>query len=85
MTGRWPLTWASTPSADGAHDLAPHSFFTIFFTIVESEPSLRGKPLRVADSPVALECEVHSTLGAGDSPVVFGQVVHAVVSRQAGE
>lgn len=49
---------------------------------IASEPSVRVKPLRVADSPVALECEVHSTLGIGDSTVVFGRVVHAVVSDE---
>lgn len=45
------------------------------------EPSLRVKPPRVAASPVALECELHSTLRLGDSTVVFGRVVHAAVSE----
>ncbi|MFI9047350.1 flavin reductase family protein [Streptomyces sp. NPDC053427] len=49
---------------------------------IASEPSLRVKPPRVADSPVALECEVHSTLGIGDSTVVFGRVMHAAVSDE---
>ncbi|CAM5503478.1 hypothetical protein STANM309S_02810 [Streptomyces tanashiensis] len=44
---------------------------------VEREPSLRVKPPRVAQSPVALECELHSTLRIGDSTVVFGRVVAA--------
>lgn len=44
------------------------------------EPSLRVKPPRVAPSPVALECRLHSTVRLGDSTVVFGQVVHAAVS-----
>ncbi|TJZ59148.1 flavin reductase family protein [Streptomyces piniterrae] len=133
-----PIAWVSTVSADGVHNLAPHSFFTIasvappvvqFSSVgrkdtlrnieatgqfvvnlspeglfeqindtatdfphgvsefdaagIVSEPSLRVKPPRVADSPVALECEVHSTLGIGDSTVVFGRVVHAVVSEDA--
>jgi flavin reductase (DIM6/NTAB) family NADH-FMN oxidoreductase RutF len=30
---------------------------------------------RVAESPVAIECTLHSTLGLGDSTVVFGRVV----------
>ncbi|MET8678962.1 flavin reductase family protein [Streptomyces sp. NPDC004647] len=47
---------------------------------VDPEPSLRVKPPRVAASPVALECELHSTLCLGDSTVVFGRVLHAVVS-----
>lgn len=47
---------------------------------IEREPSLRVKPPRVAASPVALECTLHSTLRLGDSTVVFGRVVHAAVS-----
>ncbi|MFF2077231.1 flavin reductase family protein [Kitasatospora sp. NPDC058162] len=46
---------------------------------IAQEPSLLVKPPRVAASPVALECRLHSTLGLGDSTVVFGRVVHAVV------
>ncbi|MEW2175683.1 flavin reductase family protein [Streptomyces sp. NPDC005406] len=48
---------------------------------VEPEPSLRVKPPRVAGSPVALECELHSTVLLGDSTVVFGRVVHAAVDE----
>ncbi|MCX5138771.1 MULTISPECIES: flavin reductase family protein [unclassified Streptomyces] len=48
---------------------------------VASEPSLRVKPPRVAGSPVALECELHSTVLLGDSTVVFGRVVHAAVDE----
>ncbi|MFE7547535.1 flavin reductase family protein [Streptomyces gardneri] len=48
---------------------------------VEREQSLRVKPPRVAGSPVALECELHSTLRIGDSTVVFGRVVHAAVDE----
>ncbi|WP_069466390.1 flavin reductase family protein [Actinacidiphila rubida] len=47
---------------------------------IAREPSLRVKPPRVAASPVALECELHSTMRLGDSTVVFGRVVHAAVS-----
>ncbi|MDJ0346883.1 flavin reductase family protein [Streptomyces sp. H10-C2] len=47
---------------------------------IAREPSLRVKPPRVAASPVALECEMHSMLRLGDSTVVFGRVVHAAVS-----
>ncbi|MEV4945795.1 flavin reductase family protein [Streptomyces sp. NPDC053755] len=48
---------------------------------IEREPSLRVKPPRVAQAPVALECELHSTLRIGDSTVVFGRVVHAAVDE----
>lgn len=46
---------------------------------IEREPSLRVKPPRVAASPVALECRLHSTLGIGNSTLVLGEVVHAAV------
>ncbi len=49
---------------------------------IEREPSLRVKPPRVAASPVALECRLHSTLRLGDSTVVFGSVVHAAVAAE---
>jgi flavin reductase (DIM6/NTAB) family NADH-FMN oxidoreductase RutF len=44
------------------------------------EPSARVRPPRVAQSPVALECTLHSTVCLGDSTVVFGRVVHAAVA-----
>ncbi|MDL5157700.1 flavin reductase family protein [Actinomycetospora termitidis] len=50
---------------------------------LEREPAARVRPPRVAGSPVALECVLHSTLCLGDSTVVFGRVVHAVVSEDA--
>jgi flavin reductase (DIM6/NTAB) family NADH-FMN oxidoreductase RutF len=50
---------------------------------IAREPSLRVKPPRVAASPVALECRLHSTLGIGNSTLVLGQVVHAAVHEDA--
>ena len=41
---------------------------------IEMEPSLRVAPPRVARSPVAIECTVHSTNELGDSTVVLGDV-----------
>jgi len=49
---------------------------------VEREPSTRVKPPRVAGSPVALECVLHSTVRIGSSTVVFGRVVHASVADE---
>ncbi|MGQ0467983.1 MAG: flavin reductase family protein [Sporichthyaceae bacterium] len=43
------------------------------------EPAERVTPPRVAESPVALECVLHSTVLLGDSTLVLGRVVHAVV------
>jgi flavin reductase (DIM6/NTAB) family NADH-FMN oxidoreductase RutF len=34
---------------------------------------------RVAESPVALECRLHTALPIGDCVVVFGEVTHAAV------
>ncbi|MFJ6215656.1 flavin reductase family protein [Streptomyces sp. NPDC092296] len=52
---------------------------------IEREASLRVRPPRVAASPVALECRLHSTLRLGNSTVVFGQVVHAAVREEVVE
>ena len=41
---------------------------------VRLEPSDRVGVPRVAESPVAVECTLHSTLRLGDSTVVFGRV-----------
>ncbi|MFD3687757.1 flavin reductase family protein [Nocardiopsis sp. NPDC058631] len=46
---------------------------------VEREASAAVRPPRVAGSPVAVECVVHSTLRLGDSTVVFGRVVRVAV------
>jgi len=43
------------------------------------EASRKVRPPRVAESPVAFECELHSTVGFGRSTVVFGRVVHLSV------
>ena len=42
---------------------------------VRLEPADVVGSMRVADSPVAIECRLHSTLRLGDSTVVFGRVV----------
>ncbi|MFG1807899.1 flavin reductase family protein [Streptomyces sp. NPDC049040] len=59
----------------------PHGVSEFDEVGIAREPSLRVKPPRVAASPVALECELHSTVRLGDSTVVFGRVVHAAVSE----
>ncbi|MGW4486458.1 flavin reductase family protein [Amycolatopsis sp. NPDC004368] len=64
---------------DTGTDFPPdHSEFDA--TGLSREPSVKVKPPRVAQSPVAFECELHSTVGFGTSTVVFGRVVHAAVS-----
>jgi flavin reductase (DIM6/NTAB) family NADH-FMN oxidoreductase RutF len=59
----------------------PHGVSEFDAVGIDPEASARVKPPRVAASPVALECVVHSTLGLGDSTVVFGRVVHAAVAE----
>jgi flavin reductase (DIM6/NTAB) family NADH-FMN oxidoreductase RutF len=52
---------------------------------IEREPSLRVVPPRVARSPMALECTLHSTVNFGLGTVVMGRVVHAVVDEEVIE
>jgi flavin reductase (DIM6/NTAB) family NADH-FMN oxidoreductase RutF len=49
------------------------------------EASLTVSVPRVAQSPVALECRLHSTLAMGDCVLVFGEVTHAAVSADVLE
>jgi flavin reductase (DIM6/NTAB) family NADH-FMN oxidoreductase RutF len=51
---------------------------------VRLEPSERVGVPRVAESPVAVECTLHSTLRLGDSTVVFGRVQLISVWEHAG-
>ncbi|MCV2491370.1 flavin reductase family protein [Geodermatophilus sp. YIM 151500] len=133
-----PIAWVCTRSAEGVHNLAPHSFYTVScvdppvvqFTSVGRKDSLRNaeatgeftinlapEPLieqvnatatdfppdhseaehtgvrlepsdligtmRVAQSPVALECTLHAALRLGDSTVVFGRVLRISVWESA--
>ena len=50
---------------------------------IEREPSAKVAPPRVARSPVALECTLHSMTNFGTSTVVMGRVVWAVVDEAA--
>jgi flavin reductase (DIM6/NTAB) family NADH-FMN oxidoreductase RutF len=44
-------------------------------TGVQLEPAERVDALRVAESPVTIECTLHTTLSLGDCTIVFGRVV----------
>ncbi len=46
------------------------------------EPSATVRPPRVLESPVALECRLHLLQDMGDCTLVFGEVLHAVVSEE---
>ena len=50
---------------------------------IEREASLEVAPPRVARSPVALECKLHTTLTFGTGTVVLGRVVHAAIDEDA--
>jgi flavin reductase (DIM6/NTAB) family NADH-FMN oxidoreductase RutF len=52
---------------------------------VRLEPSERVGVPRVAESPVAVECTLHSTLRLGDSTVIFGRVQAITVWESAVE
>ena len=52
---------------------------------VTREASLTVSVPRVAESPAALECRLHSILPMGDCVLVFGEVTHAAVSANVLE
>ncbi|AXI76475.1 flavin reductase family protein [Peterkaempfera bronchialis] len=81
-TGEFVVNFAPEPLLDQINATAtdfPEDLGEFDAVGIEREPSLRVKPPRVAASPVALECRLHSTLCLGNSTVVFGTVVHAAV------
>ncbi|ALE72917.1 flavin reductase [Pseudonocardia sp. EC080610-09] len=45
------------------------------------EPSATVAPYRVAESPVALECDLHANIELGNSTVVIGRVTHAAIDE----
>lgn len=49
---------------------------------IDTEPSLRVAPPRVAASPVAFECRYLESKSFGDSTIVFGSVLHLAVSEE---
>ncbi|MFG2222465.1 flavin reductase family protein [Streptomyces sp. NPDC048644] len=82
-TGQFVVNFAPEGMFEQINDTGtnfPHGVSEFAAAGIESEPSLRVKPPRVAASPVALECELHSTVGIGDSTLVLGRVVHASVA-----
>ena len=85
-TGEFVVHLAGEPFLDavngsGADQPATVSEFDD--TGLTREPSTLVTPPRVAQSPVALECRLHSTVDLGDSTIVLGTVVHAAVDEDA--
>jgi flavin reductase (DIM6/NTAB) family NADH-FMN oxidoreductase RutF len=48
---------------------------------LETAPSLKVKPPRVAAAKAAFECRLHRILEVGDGSVVFGEVVYAHIAE----
>jgi len=83
-TGQFVVNLAPEPLVDEVNRTAtdfPHGVSEFDAVGVARETSARVKAPRVAGSPVALECELHSTLRLGDSTVVFGRVVHIAIDE----
>ncbi|MFE2424550.1 flavin reductase family protein [Streptomyces hokutonensis] len=83
-TGQFVVNLAPEPLVDEVNRTAtdfPHGVSEFDAVGVAREASARVKASRVARSPVALECELHSTLRLGDSTVVFGRVVHIAIDE----
>ena len=49
---------------------------------VTREPSLRVRPARVAESPVAMECRLVDTMEFGICTMVFGEVVQVAIDEE---
>lgn len=65
-------------------DQPPHVSEFDHLGLTREDARLVGVP-RVRESPVAIECTLHSTLELGDSTVVFGNVVHVAVDADTLE
>ncbi|MER6014408.1 flavin reductase family protein [Streptomyces bluensis] len=81
-TGQFVINLAPEPFLEKINETAadfPREVSEFDAVGVGREPGVRVRAPRVAGSPVALECELHSTLVLGDSTVVFGQVVHIAI------
>ena len=81
-TGEFVVCLSTEPLADKinltATDFPPDT--SEFDAVgVTREPSLRVRPPRVAESPVALECRYVDERAFGSCTVVFGEVVHLAV------
>ncbi|MEV6108795.1 flavin reductase family protein [Streptomyces sp. NPDC051940] len=81
-TRQFTVNFAPEPLFEKINETAtdfPHDVDEFAAVGLVKEPGVRVKTARVAGSPVALECVLHSTLGLGDSTVVLGRVVHIAV------
>ncbi|MBT2414169.1 flavin reductase family protein [Streptomyces sp. ISL-12] len=81
-TGQFVINFAPEPLFEEINKTAtdiPQQVSEFDAVGVRREASARVTAPRVANSPVALECELHSTLPLGDCTVVFGRVVRFAI------
>lgn len=85
-TGEFVINVATASMFDLVNDSsAPYDPDTDEFVElgIRSEPSERVHPLRVAESPVAIECTLRQVIEVGNSFVVMGDVVAVAVHSDA--
>jgi len=83
-TGEFVVCMATEPMFEQVNATAtdfPSEVSELVSVGLTPEPSLRVKPPRIAESPVALECTLHAAITLGDSTVVIGRVVHASIDE----
>jgi flavin reductase (DIM6/NTAB) family NADH-FMN oxidoreductase RutF len=76
-TGEFVVNLATAPLLDAVNNSSarfPPDESEVEQLAIEMEPSRLVRPPRVARSPVAIECTLHSTNELGDSTVVLGDV-----------
>jgi flavin reductase (DIM6/NTAB) family NADH-FMN oxidoreductase RutF len=84
-TGEFVVCMATEPMFEQVNATAtdfPSEVSELSTVGLTAEPSLRVKPPRVAESPVALECKLHAAITLGDSTVVIGRIVHASIAEE---
>ncbi len=84
-TEEFTISLASAPMLDLINDTsAPFAHGTDESEAagIEMAPAVRVSPSRVARSPAALECRLHSTVDLGRSVVVLGEVVWITVADE---
>ncbi len=83
-TGEFVVNLAPAPLLDQVNNSAARFDPDVSEVVslgIETEPSTAVAPPRVAHSPVAIECTLHSTHELGDSTVVLGDVHRICVAE----
>ena len=81
-TGQFVVNFAAEPLFERVNATAtnfPPEIDEFAAVGLTTEPSRTVAVPRVAESPVAIECELHTTLELGDSTVVIGRVRHLAI------